>query len=146
MTDREIADRLRGAWNLLDWRSVDARGERFPFGEDALGSLLYSVAKNGERVMLAQLSRRHRPSIDGASDAAARTQAKLAAFDSYVAYGGSWRVESGRVIHRVTSSLFANWIGTDLVRSVEFSDEQLILRTLSETLRDAVHRLIWTRL
>jgi hypothetical protein len=117
----------------------------FPFGKDALGSLHYAVSAQRGGIMIAQLSAQTRAPL--CSDAAPddRAQQKIAAFDSYVAYSGLWRIEGDCVIHRVKSSLYPNWVGTDLLRRVRFRDDLLILSTVPQSRDSATHRLSWRR-
>lgn len=145
----DLEQRLCGAWSLIDWRSIAANGDdSFPFGEDAFGCLNYAPAKLGAPrggVMSAQLAAQHRPAFRSGATELERAREKCAAFDSYVAYAGTWRTEGDRVIHRVVSSLYPNWIGTELVRTVRFVDEVLVLSTVPANRDGTIHALRWRR-
>lgn len=143
-TDRtlnEIELKLIGAWSLVEWRTIASDGTtRFPFGVGALGSLHYAVVPQHGSVMSAQLSTPKRAPLRKGDVAG-----KCAAFDSYVAYAGQWRVDGNRIIHHVVSSLYPNWIGTELVRTVAFVEDRLVLSTVPPNRKTAVHHLTWRR-
>jgi hypothetical protein len=143
-TDRtlnEIELKLIGVWSLVEWRCVEVDGAtRFPFGTDAIGSLHYAVLPQQGGIMSAQLSMQKRQALRSSD-----TAKKCAAFDSYVAYAGQWRVDGNRVIHRVFSSLFPNWVGTELVRTIAFVEDRLLLSTVPPNRKTAVHHLTWRR-
>ncbi|MBV8097902.1 MAG: lipocalin-like domain-containing protein [Verrucomicrobia bacterium] len=42
--EKEIVNRLLGAWSLVAWFEVKPNGERvYPLGEDAIGQIMYSA-------------------------------------------------------------------------------------------------------
>lgn len=143
-TDRtlnEIELKLIGVWSLVEWRSIGNDGTtRFPFGTDAIGSLHYAVMPQQGSVMSAQISKPKRPPLRKGDLAS-----KCAAFDSYVAYAGQWRVDGNRIIHRVVSSLYPNWVGTELTRTVAFVEDRLVLSTVPPNRKAAVNHLTWRR-
>jgi hypothetical protein len=143
-TDRtlnEVELKLIGVWSLVEWRSIAFDGvTRFPFGTDAFGSLHYAVVPQHGAVMSAQISMPNRAPLRKGD-----TTKKCAAFDSYVAYTGQWRVDGNRVFHRVVSSLFPNWVGTELIRTVAFVEDRLLLSTLPPNRKTPVHHLTWRR-
>lgn len=140
-TLNEIELKLIGAWSLVEWRSIAIDGTtRFPFGTDAIGSLHYAVVPQQGSVMSAQLSTAKRAPLRKGD-----VERKCAAFDSYVAYAGQWRVDGNRIIHSVVSSLFPNWIGTELVRNLAFVEDRLVLSTVPPNRKTPVHHLTWRR-
>jgi len=132
----ELADRLCGSWSLESWLRVSADGsERAPFGHDAQGSLFYALTSDGDGWlgrMSAQLSVRARPPLSASPTSGERTREKSAAFDTYLAYSGRWRLDGTRVIHAVELSLYPAWVGTELVRAVSFVGDRLVLSALPE--------------
>lgn len=64
------------------------------------------------------------PRLRGGSD-----PEKVAAFDTYEAYAGSYNIQADQVIHRVHVSLFPNWVGKDRVRKLELQEDRLTLRS-----------------
>lgn len=119
---------LIGAWKLDEFEITysDGRPPSYPFGEDALGQLVY--AADGQ--MSAVLSRTDRDALDisrletfsSASDAA-----KVAAFDSYLSYTGRWSLDGEEVTHEVELALVPNIIGRKQVRRARFDDGLLVL-------------------
>jgi hypothetical protein len=122
-------DAFIGTWRLVstEFHSEDGLPAESPYGSAPQGILIYDAHGN----MAAQLSQGHRKSFavndrKGGSDAETR-----AAFESYQAYYGTYRVDEkeGVVIHTVTQALLPNWIGGEQRRKFEFGGGKLILRT-----------------
>ena len=123
------ADTFIGTWRLLstEFRAEDGSAADSPYGNQPQGILMYDAHGN----MAAQLSQGKRTPFSvndrkGGSDAETR-----AAFESYQAYYGTYRVDEkeGVVIHTVTQALLPNWVGGEQRRKYEFSNGKLILRT-----------------
>ncbi|HYH57778.1 MAG TPA: lipocalin-like domain-containing protein [Thermoleophilaceae bacterium] len=94
---------LVGTWHLVEWRF----GDDHPLGADAVGRLIYSA----DGFMAAFLAR-----SDGFSDA--------------MAYSGAWELRGGEeVVHHVSVSTRPSFVGRELVRSVLWSDDELVLTT-----------------
>ena len=114
---------MTGAWELVEWTACSSGSAEVvhPYGRDAVGRLIYSE----DGFMSAFLAR-----ADGCSDA--------------LAYSGTWeRLGGEEVVHRVTLSTRASFVGTELVRAVSWSDSDLVLTTPP---RDGwVNRLRWRR-
>lgn len=111
---------LVGAWELVEWT---ANGEPV-HGGAAAGRLIYSA----DGFMSAFLAE-----ADGSS--------------SSLAYSGTWELrgrDGHEVIHRVSLATRASFVGADLVRSVSWSGDDLVLTTPPS--RDGwVNRLRWRR-
>ena len=44
LREKEIVDRLLGAWRLVAWFEIKPSGERvYPLGEDAIGQIMYTA-------------------------------------------------------------------------------------------------------
>jgi hypothetical protein len=98
---------LTGTWELVEWTASRDGEVRHPSGPDATGRILYSE----DGFMSAFLAR-----ADGSSDA--------------LAYSGTWEMRgSEEVVHHVTLSTVAAFAGTDLVRTISWADEDLLLTT-----------------
>lgn len=112
---------LTGSWELVEWTASSDSEVLHPAGADAVGRLIYSP----DFFMSAFLAR-----ADGHSDA--------------LAYSGAWeRLGSDEVVHRVTLSTRASFVGVDLMRSVAWEGSDLVLAT---AVRDGwVNRLRWRR-
>jgi hypothetical protein len=132
-----------GSWRLLSTEVNAASGEvTYPFGQDATGSLIYT--QDGH--MAVAIMNGNRPNF-ASPDMRGTAQEKLAAFDSYLSYFGTYEVKVDRVIHHVDLCLFPNWSGGDQERFFEFSGDRLTLRT-PPMMMEGVERtaqLIWQR-
>ena len=135
-----------GAWRLDSFFIDRASGERIhPYGEDALGTLLYTP----EGWMSAVLARRDRGAHDGATlERAHRAsdEERLRAFDGYTSYSGRYRVRGQTVEHDVVVALVPSMIGATLQRTGTLEDGALTLRYDVEG-RRGTHRytLRWSR-
>ncbi len=123
------ANKFVGVWRLLsvEYRSDDGAIVESPFGADAEGTIMYDSLGN----MSAQIARKDRPRFSSAGRSAATAEENKAAFESYVAYFGRYRVDEreGTVTHEVQQALFPNWAGGKQVRYYTFADRKLTLRT-----------------
>lgn len=127
-----------GAWKLVSYERTSPAGEMsYPMGQNPMGRIAYDP----EGRMYAQLMRADRPKFQSPGGA---SEEKAAAYDSFVAYYGSYTVNPAdhSVVHHVESSLNPNWLGADLTRSYEFSEGRLILRAKSP---NGNIKLIWER-
>jgi hypothetical protein len=101
--------------------------------------------------MSAILSRQARPPL-GVSrlETAARAseKARADAFNSYLSYAGTWRIEEDRVVHSVTLSLTPDAVGAENVRNAQLNNGRLTLSyeivPLSRNKR--TYTLCWERL
>ena len=91
-----------GTWNLVEWTHDGAH----PLGDDAVGRLIYA----DDGFMSAFLAR-----ADGSSDS--------------LAYSGTWELRGEEVVHRVSLATRGSFVGRDLVRSVSWSGDDLVLTT-----------------
>ena len=136
---------VAGSWSLLGWRTVDAAGATigYPFGEHASGTVFYSPGG----AMQGQLAAEHRPQLATSDPIGGSESDRAAAYSSYVAYWGRYRLEPGRIVHVVQSSLFPGWIGGEQVRYATLTDDVLTLRTPPTEVAGTVlvHELRWQR-
>ncbi|MBA2555855.1 MAG: lipocalin-like domain-containing protein [Chloroflexi bacterium] len=111
------AGALLGTWRLRSWKSIaDAGDVRLPLGEDPEGMLIYTA----DGAMLTVMARRGRPRLSSDDLLAGSPEERIAAAESFVAYGGRFSYDGRYVIHHVDLSLFPNFVGTDQRRDVEF--------------------------
>lgn len=136
---------LVGSWKLESWTITysDGREATYPFGPDAVGTLIYSP----ERMMSATISRASRPRMSNENVRKAPAKEKVEAFDSFFHYTGRWRVEGDHVIHSVSESLNPNFAGTDQARRMIRDGDRLTLVAETATpggatMRNALH---WRR-
>ena len=119
MTD---ADRFIGTWRLLstEFRTEDGSPTDSPYGADPQGLLMYDGLGN----MSAQLSQGSRQPFPTADRKAGSPGQVRAAFESYQAYCGRYRVDEDQklITHTVTQSLLPNWVGSEQRRYFTFRD------------------------
>lgn len=90
-----------GAWSLVSWRIETGGKVSHPFGEDAVGQILYTA----DGSMSATVSAASRALFMGASPRQASDAQKAEAFVSYFHYAGSWHLNGDFVLHQVAFSL-----------------------------------------
>ncbi|TDD74272.1 lipocalin-like domain-containing protein [Actinomadura rubrisoli] len=113
---------LVGQWELVSMAEFDEDGrpQDGPLGPAARGRLYYGA----DGYMSVHLMR-------GDSE------------PGYIGYSGGWRLEDGRIVHRVAVSSDPSWVGGDQVRSAEMVRGLLVLGRRDGTFRA---RLAWRRL
>ena len=137
---------LAGAWRLDNWRISfsDDRPDTYPYGEDAKGYLIYEPSGR----MAVMVSNNDRPAISDANIRRAPVEEKVAAFDTFFGYCGTWALKDGQMVHSVEMSLNPNFVGTDQVRGIEYTPGALTLIEQSTTRTGAVMRnqLAWRKI
>jgi hypothetical protein len=70
------------------------------------------------------------------------------AFKTFIAYAGRYALDGDKVIHRVEISSIQNYVGKDLVRTVKFQGDRIILVTPPMPVNGKIQtvELIWQRL
>ena len=70
------------------------------------------------------------------------------AFKTFLAYAGRYTLGQDKVIHHVELSLIPNYAGKDLVRSVKFQGDQIVLVTPPTLMNGSIQsiELVWQRL
>jgi lipocalin-like protein len=135
-------DSLIGTWRLISWEFRDAEGYvSYPMGRDASGYLTYTP----DGYMWATVMNPHRPAFASQDMRKGTTEEKVAAFDTYTSYFGTYEVRRDTIIHHVRSCLYPNWVGGDQERFVTWEGTRLRLST-SPMLIDGASRtahLLW---
>jgi|SRR5580692_785265 hypothetical protein len=141
-----MLDRLLGTWKLVSASSATASGERndTPFGASPLGFLTYT--QDGRVTAMVSYGGRKRLSSSDPLAAPAEEQAE--AFRTFVAYAGRFTLHGDKVIHHVEISSIEDWVHTDLLRSIKFDGERLVLATppMPDGGKIQTFELIWQRL
>ena len=134
-----------GAWKLISFEQRTTAGEvTHPMGEHPVGRLTYDA----QGLMTAQLMLPARPKFEAPSKNGGSAEQKIAAFNGYVAYYGTYTVDEARrtVIHHVEASLYPNWVGSEQRRLFEFSEGRLILRAKNGSGGPGTEgKLVWER-
>ncbi len=117
---------LVGTWRLVSFqmRAPDG-GISYPWGQQVAGYITYTDW--GRMAVVFQKADRPR---SASGDLWRRTaDEKAAAYDTCIAYSGTYDVEPDRVIHHVEVCTFQNWVGTDLVRVFALEGKRVTLTT-----------------
>lgn len=136
--------RLIGAWRMERWSTQYEDGRQiYPMGEDASGFLLYTP----DGYMSAALGRGGRAAFTTGEHLTAAAEEKIRAWDSYFSYCGTFTVDGDRVIHRVQSSSYPNWVGQVQERTVRFEGDHLHLLTPPQRTRRGLQTstVVWRR-
>ena len=93
------------------------------------------------------ISNEGRKPLSVADREAAPAEERAQAFASFLAYSGHYKVVGDKITHHIEVSSVQNWVGSDLVRSVQVKDDRLVLRTPPTTLggRLQIVELAWQR-
>ena len=147
---------LVGAWSLQRfWVTKPDGAVVFPYGEDAMGTLLYT----NSGWMSADLGRADRGSDDITSleyAASADPNQRLRAYDGYTSYSGRYEVHEGtpdaagtatvEVLHHIELALVPAMIGQTLQRTAALAGDTLALRYSVQSRRGLdTYQLSWTR-
>lgn len=142
-----MKEKFVGTWRLVDYEYLRSDGEQlWPFGQSPRGVITYTA----EGFMSVQIMDSERPIFVGGNRWSATLAEMAAAFQSYLAYFGSYDVngEEGFVTHHIQGSLFPEYTNSDQIRYFEFEGEQLTLSTppLPAGKETITGRLIWERI
>ena len=140
-----IDDQLVGAWKLVSASSTTSKGEPCepPYGLNPLGFLTYSA--DGRVTALISYSGR-KPLSGGGGARAQEEQAE--AFRTFLAYAGRYTFSGDKVTHHIEISSIQNYVDRDLVRTVKFESDRIVLVTPPTPVNGKVQiiELTWHRL
>lgn len=135
-------EKLIGTWKLVSASSTGSAGDRdaTPYGATPSGILTYTA--DGRVSALISYAGR-KPLLPGAS-----AQDKAQAFDTFIAYAGRYTFQGERVVHHVEVSSIQNYASRDLVRSIRFEGDRIVLITPPTPVNGKVQtvELVWQRL
>lgn len=139
-------DKLLGTWKLVSASSTTTAGERgeTPYGPSPAGTLTYT----GDGRVSAMISYGGRKPLSLGSGALALQEEQAEAFKTFLAYAGRYTLNGDKVIHHIEISSIQNYVGKDLVRSVKFQGDQIVLLTPPTPVNGKIQtvELIWQRL
>jgi hypothetical protein len=139
-------ERLVGTWKLVSASSATASGERGepPYGINPVGFLTYS--EDGRVTALISYGGRKPLSIGGKPPALIEEQSE--AFKTFLAYAGRYNLNGDKVIHFIEISSIQNYVNKELVRSVTFQGDRIVLVTPPTMVNGKVQtmELVWERL
>lgn len=124
MTDH---NQLVGTWKLLSASSTDSSGQQLdpPYGANPVGFLTYT--DEGRVTALISYSGRKPLSVGAKPPALSVEQAE--AFKTFLAYGGRYRLSGDKIVHSIEISSIQNYVNRELVRSVRFQGDEIVLVT-----------------
>jgi hypothetical protein len=134
-------DKLVGTWKLVSASSTTADGERSePYGHEPVGFLTYG---DGRVTALISYGERKPLSVGGGT-----VEEQAEAFKTFLAYAGRYTLNGDKVIHHVEISSIQNYVDKDLIRSVKFQGDQIVLMTPPTRVNGKVQtiELTWQRL
>ncbi|MGB8733998.1 MAG: lipocalin-like domain-containing protein [Candidatus Sulfotelmatobacter sp.] len=132
-----------GTWKLVSVSAITSTGERSetPYGPKPVGLLSYTA--DGRVIALISYDGRRSLSPGGGS-----LQEQADAFKTFLAYAGRYTLSDDKVIHHVEISSIQNYVDRDLVRTVKFEGDQIVLVTPPTPMNGKIQtlELIWQRL
>jgi hypothetical protein len=133
---------LVGTWKLVSASSLTSKGERneTPYGAAPMGFLSYSQ----DGMVTALISYDGRKPLG----AVPQVEEQAEAFKTFFAYSGRYTFSGDKVIHLIEICSIQNYVGKDLIRSVKFQGDQIILVTPPTPVNGTIQsvELIWQRL
>jgi hypothetical protein len=115
--------KLVGTWKLVSASSATSKGEpnETPYGVGPVGFLTYT--EDGRVTSLISYGGRKLLPIG------AKVEEQAEAFNTFLAYTGQYTLTGEKVTHHIEISSIQNYVGKDLVRTVKFSGDQIVLIT-----------------
>jgi Lipocalin-like domain len=139
----QIDDRLVGTWSLVSASSATSTGERneTPYGANPVGFLTYS--REGRVTALISYDGRKTLSFGGGT-----LEEQAEAFKTFLAYAGRYRLIRDTVTHYIEVSSIQSYVNKELVRSIKFNDNQIVLVTPPTRVNGKIQtvELTWQRL
>jgi hypothetical protein len=142
-------EKLLGAWRLVSVQGTDAT---FHFAYDRpTGIITYD--RSGWMAVQIDIKGVRKPFVNG--PAAGTVEEKVAAFDNYVAYYGTYTVDlrAQTITHHLEDASSPNWRGVDNVRWFEFQGNDRLLLIPREDgeggvieRNNATYKLLWERI
>jgi Lipocalin-like domain len=138
-------DKLVGTWKLVSASSTTSKREpgEPPFGLNPVGFLTYM----GDGRVSVLISHGGRKPLSGGSGALAQEE-QAEAFRTFFAYAGRYTFSGDKVTHHLEISSIQNYVDRDLVRSVKFQGDQIVLVAPPTPVNGRVQivELTWQRL
>jgi len=118
-------EQLVGTWKLVSASSRDTSGNlnEPPYGLNPTGFLTYT--KDGR--VTALISHGGRKPLSAKPPLLLEQQAE--AFKTFLAYGGHYRLDGDKVVHSIEISSVQNYVNKELVRTLKFQDDEIVLLT-----------------
>lgn len=112
-----------GAWTLEgSYVERDDGTRQSTWGDDATGLIIYSA--DGYMTAITRRGDRTLPDVPDA-------EAKAAAFDSYLNYGGRWTLSGNTVTHHIEHAADPRWVGVSRDRTIEYQGDRMVFSGLA---------------
>ncbi len=139
---QDSLERLLGTWRLVSVSSTTSKGERndSPYGVDPVGFLTYGT--DGRVTAIISYGGRKALSVG------APVEEQAEAFKTFLAYTGQYKLVDDKVHHQIEVSSIQNYVGRDLVRSIRFEADRIVLVTPPTPVGGKLQtlELVWERL
>jgi Lipocalin-like domain len=118
------SDELVGTWKLVSASSTTSAGEpsELPYGSGPTGFLTYTG--DGRVAALISYGGRKPLPFGGGTQ-----EDQAVAFKTFLAYAGRYSMSGENVTHYIEVSSIQNYVGKELVRSLKFQSDRIILTT-----------------
>jgi Lipocalin-like domain len=141
-----LNDKIVGTWKLVSASSKAASGEQNepPYGLNPAGFLTYT--EDGR--VSAMISYDGRKLLSAGAKPPTLLEEQAEAFKTFLAYGGRYRLNGDKVIHSIEISSIQNYVNRELVRTLTFQGDQIILITPPTMVNGKMQRieLVWRRI
>lgn len=135
--------KLFGTWKLVSWKIKSADDVIYPFGQDAIGYLMY----NKDGYMSVAVMTANRSPFTSSDILNGSQEEKAEATETHISYCGTYEVRKDEIVHHIKVSSFPNWTGVAQQRTFELNGNRLLLsapRLLSENEHQTVF-FVWER-
>lgn len=136
----QTAKEVEGTWQLVSVTVAQADKKTDLFGADPKGQML--LTPDG-RFMIT-ITRADLPKYKSGLRAKGSADEYQATVQGSVAYYGTYTVEGGNLVFKVTASTFPNWVGETQQRALKVSGDELSYST-PPAKSGAVSTLTWKR-
>lgn len=110
-------------WRLVDWRQEYDDGRvQYPMGENPQGLIAYRDGRMYEIATSAD-----RPNFVTGGQWDADDAEKAMAYTTSMCYSGTYELQGDEVVHHVDMSVFPNFVGKSLRRTVSWDGETMTL-------------------
>lgn len=138
-----INDKIVGTWKLVSAASTTSNDEQSesPYGASPAGFLTYTA--EGRVTALISYSGRKSLTFGGGT-----LEEQAEAFKTFLAYAGRYTLSADKVVHHIEISSIQNYVGKNLVRSIKFHGDHIVLVTPPTPVNGKVQtvELVWQRL
>ena len=140
-----MKNHLIGTWRLISVEYMDRNNTlSYPYGRNPEGCLTYTE----DGYMSVTIMNANRAKFASDDIRSGSVEEKVAAYESYWSYCGTYDFQGDKVIHHIRQSLFPNRINVDQLRFVKLEGNRLVLTTepLLAGGTQQTGRLTWERI